>query len=97
MPVANSKVKLDSKGILAILAGADVAKALDAVAGEVAGAITATSHDGEVPVLVETHTTDRAKVFVTLAHPAGLGLEAKNGHLRKAAKAAGLQVKARAS
>lgn len=93
----NAKVKLDSKGILAVLQGAEVAKALDAVAEEVAGAITATSHDGEVPVLVETHTTDRAKVFVTLAHPSGLGLEAKYGHLRKAAKGAGLTVKARSS
>lgn len=42
-----------------------------------------------VPILFSVHTTDRAAGIVTLAHPAGLALEAKYGYLAQAAAAAG--------
>lgn len=47
------------------------------------------------PVSVRTVTTDRAHVTVAIAHPAGIGLEAKHGVLTKAAAAAGVTVRAR--
>lgn len=91
------KLRLDSKGIGAMLKSAGVASVVESAAEATAanvGAITA--HGGEtVPVEVTTGTTDRAVARVTLTHAAGLGLQAKYGTLTKAASAAGLQVRGR--
>jgi hypothetical protein len=41
------------------------------------------------------YTTDRASAAVDMDHPAGVAIEAKYGVLKKAARAAGLKVRAR--
>lgn len=51
------------------------------------------SHEVDLPVEVDMTTTDRAHAFVTIAHPAGLAVQAKHGCLTKAAAQAGLDVK----
>lgn len=51
------------------------------------------SHEYDLPVKVAEQVTDRARATVTLAHPAGVAVQAKHGVLTKAASAAGLQVK----
>lgn len=87
-------VKLDHGGIAAVLKSAEVAAAVREMADEVAA--NATSDDAvlrhEVPVRVTDYTTDRAASAVTLAHPAGVPIEAKHGVLTRAAGAAGLEV-----
>lgn len=49
----------------------------------------------QMPVTVTHYTTDRAAAAVTIAHPAGLAIQAKHGTLTRAAAAAGLEVRAR--
>lgn len=49
----------------------------------------------ELPVVVDEYTTDREAASVTLAHPAGLAVQAKHGTLTKAAAAVGLEVRER--
>jgi hypothetical protein len=53
------------------------------------------SRERELPVLVSSSVTDRAKSTVVLAHPAGLAVQAKHGALTKAAAEAGMQVRSR--
>lgn len=91
------KIRLDSKGIGAMLKSAPVASAVEAAAEAVFSNIGAvTARDGQVvPVEVTTGTTDRAVARVTLMHAAGVGLQAKHGTLTKAASAAGLEVRGR--
>ena len=59
--------------------------------------VGAFSGGGEIDLPVETSQkiTDRVRGTVTLAHPAGLAVQAKRGALSRAAAAAGLQVKSR--
>lgn len=52
---------------------------------------TASRGRQEVPVETTPATTDRAIEYVTLAHPAGIPIEAKYGYLHSAAIAAGLE------
>lgn len=47
----------------------------------------------DLPVRVTSETTDRAVAFVTLAHPAGIAVQAKLGALSKAAAATGLSIR----
>lgn len=49
----------------------------------------------DAEVQVTPYTTDRAAAAVTIAHPAGTAMEAKHGTLRKAAAAAGYEVKSK--
>lgn len=58
--------------------------------------VGAFSGGGEIDLPVETSqkVTDRTRGVVTLAHPAGLAVQAKHGSLTRAAAEAGLQVKA---
>ena len=55
------------------------------------------SHEVDLPVTVTMVTTDRAHANVTLAHPAGMAVQAKHGPLTKAAAQAGLDVRERKS
>jgi hypothetical protein len=89
------KIRLDSRGIGAMLKSAGVASAVEASAESVLSNVGAVeAHDGQVvPVEVTTGTTDRAIARVTLLHAAGMGLQAKHGTLTKAAQAAGLEVR----
>jgi hypothetical protein len=88
------KVRLDSPGILEMLQSEDVALAVEELAETVASSIDETARNGDpIPVRTGSFTSDRAGASVTLAHPAGIGLEAKYGTLSTAARAAGLDVK----
>lgn len=93
--MAFANIKLDSGGMRAMLSSGPVAAAINSLAQSVASSIDVEAHDGPVPVRVGQYTTDRAAASVSLAHPAGLPLEAKYGVLAKAAGAAGLEVRSR--
>lgn len=97
-----AKVRLNHAGIAQILKAPAMHAAVKAAAEQVAANVRAQNirvgdKDGgprerELPVEVTMTTTDRAKAFVTLAHPAGQAVQAKHGSLTKAAREAGLDV-----
>jgi len=96
--VAKTKIKLDHEGIGALLAGPGVMRVVEEAAYATAAGVHAVAHDGPVPVDIwvgstslKRDKTPRAAVAVQMAHPAGLPLEAKYGHLANAARAAGLK------
>jgi hypothetical protein len=99
------QVRLDSRGVGAILKSAGVAAATRAAAEAVADNVRSQNirvgdKDGgkreyDLPVKVTMRTTDRAHADVTIAHPAGQSVQAKHGALTKGAAQAGLDVKAR--
>ncbi len=101
--MARGKVRLDSKGVRAILQSAEMHRAIQVTAEAVAANVEAQNitvgdrdggtHEYPLPVEVSMTTTDRAHANVTLAHPAGQAVQAKHGALTKAAKQAGLDVK----
>ena len=91
-----NKLRLDRAGMAEMLKSAGLARDVEAAAQRVAANVGEVStHDGPVPATVSTYTTDRAAAAVSIAHPAGIGLEAKYGVLAKAAAAAGLEVRAK--
>lgn len=91
-----SPVRLDHAGLESQLKSTEMAEAVRAKADEVADNVRAqglTASGGEsISVEVTAYTTDRAAASVALAHPAGLGIQAKYGALTKAAADAGLEV-----
>lgn len=97
-----AKVTLNSRGLEQVLKSAEMRKAVEAAAQEVAdnvrdqnitvGDVDGGSHEIDLPVKVEVYETDRARASVLLAHPAGLAVQAKHGALSKAASAAGIKV-----
>ena len=90
------KLRLDSAGIAEVLRSAKVAGLVEDAATSVGANVSETVRSGEpLPVRVAGYTSDRAAASVTLAHPAGLGMEAKRGTLSRAASAAGLEVRSR--
>jgi hypothetical protein len=87
------KLKLDHPGMKEMLLSAEVAAAIADVAETVASNVSEYARNGDaIPVDVSAYTSDRAAAAVTLAHPAGVGKEAKYGTLSAAAAAAGLEV-----
>lgn len=90
-------VRLDRRGVGAVLKSSGVRREVDALAETVADNVRAqglTVSDGsELPVTVSSYTTDRAAAAVTITHAAGIAMQAKHGVLTKAAAAAGLEVK----
>ena len=103
--MARSRIRLDRRGIAALLKSSPVAAATKAAAEAVAENVRAQGirvgdRDGgqserELPVTVTMVTTDRAHANVTIAHPAGAAVQAKHGALTKAAAQAGLEVTGR--
>lgn len=101
--MARNQVRLDSAGLRKVLNSAEmrrvVAGACEAVKANVeAQGIRVGDQDGgkheiPLPVTAKVVTTDRAHGLVTLAHPAGLSVQAKHGALTKAAAQAGLDVR----
>jgi hypothetical protein len=93
------KIELDHAGIAEMLNSREVAAAVHAFAETVADNVRANPHivarGITDEVSVDDYITDRAASSVTITHPAGLGMEGKHGVLTKAARAAGLQVKAK--
>lgn len=91
-----STIKLSSPGILAALNLPGVRKAVTAAANSAADSLgRVEAHDGPVDVVVDEYQSDRPVAGITLAHAAGLGLEAKYGFLSEAAASAGLDVRGR--
>ena len=100
--MARGNVRLDSSGIRAILQSTEMHRATQDAAEAVADNVRAMNirvgdkdggpHEYDLPVEVAVTTTDRAHAFVSLAHPAGLAVQAKHGALTKAAGQAGLDV-----
>lgn len=95
-------VKLDHGGLAALMKSGEMQSLVSSAAEKVAAAVRdqgisvgGFTGSGEIalPVSVSTMTTDRAHASVTLAHPAGIAVQAKHGALTRAASAAGLEVK----
>jgi hypothetical protein len=86
--------QLDRAGIAEILKSQEMAAAVDDLAEKIAADVRSTVDD-DVPVDVDSYTTDRAAAAVTIVHPTGMGLQARNGVLTRAAAAAGLDVRSR--
>lgn len=80
--------KADRSGIKELLKSPEIAALINATARRVASSVQA----DDLPVEVDQYTTDRRAASVTIAHPAGLAMQAKHGALTKAAAAAGLEV-----
>ncbi|UJQ86801.1 hypothetical protein PQE16_gp11 [Arthrobacter phage Reedo] len=98
-----SKIRLDRAGLAEVLDSAPVYAATMTLASSVASAVNATA-DGE-PIEVKQRTrvasggrlrSPRRAVDISLAHPAGLRVEAKRGPLARAAASRGLKVEGRA-
>jgi len=91
-----AKLRLDHGGIAAVLKSGEVGGVIhDAAASVAAGAVAYARNGDEIPVEMDYYVTDRVAAGVTLAHPAGLGKEAKYGTLARAAASAGLEVTSR--
>lgn len=99
--MARPKVQLDHGGVAALLKSTAMHELVQDVAEEIAAAVQsqglrvgAFAGGGDIlPVEVSVTTTDRARANVTLAHPAGVAVQAKHGALTRAASAAGVTVK----
>ena len=88
--------KSDRAGLKALLKSGEMAALVDPKARQIAANVdNQLSRGEEVPVVVDEYTTDRRAASVTLAHAAGLAMQAKYGTLTRAASAAGLEVKSR--
>lgn len=89
--------KLDRAGVGEILRSAEMAAVVDDLAEQLAAQVRAGISDPDVAaaVDVDSYVTDRAAAAVTIVHPAGMALQARNGVLTRAAAAAGLDVRSR--
>lgn len=101
-----ARVRLDRDGMREMLQSAGVADEIRGRAEDMASSIRSRGHTADdenisgqavtvpLPVELRSYQTDRAAIGVMLAHPAGLGMQAKYGLLTRAASAAGLDVNA---
>lgn len=95
------KIRLDSPGIAAMLQSGEVTAAITELGEDVASRVYETASGEVIPVETRLRIAQggglspRPAIDVSLAHPAGLAVEAKRGSLVAAAGAAGLEVKAR--
>jgi len=87
------ELKLDYEAIGKILRE-DMRKPIDELAAQIAARVDVGSV-AAAEVTVTAVTTDRAKAYVNIAHPAGLAMEAKHGTLKRAAASVGLEVKSK--
>ncbi|MCZ9884643.1 hypothetical protein [Arthrobacter sp. B2a2-09] len=98
-----AKIRLDHKGIGALLQGPEVTQAIHTLGEAVAANVGAptTSKQALVRVEVEHRTASGAKlsprpaVDIRLGSSMGAAMEAKHGYLARAATAAGLELKSR--
>ncbi len=91
--MARMKVNLNFAEIGRILRE-DMREPIDKLAAEIASKVDVGSVT-EAEVTVRSYTTDRAAAAVTIAHPAGMAIQAKHGALTKAAAELGLEVKSK--
>lgn len=92
-----TKLELDHAGIAELLKSSGIRSLVDGAAADIAGIVEGQGqmvNNGTeaLPVVVDSYTTDRHAASVTLAHPAGLAVQAKHGTLTRAAAGAGLEV-----
>lgn len=96
-------VHLDHQAVERVLESSGMRRAVEDAAEEIAEnvrdlGIKVGDKDGgtseyDLPVKVSVYDTDRARATVSLAHPAGIAVQAKHGALSRAAAAAGLEVR----
>lgn len=89
--------EIDPGGVAEILHSPELAAVVRELAEQVADAARAQGHrvtSGEpVPVdVLDDPNSDRVAFTVAVAHPAGVGMEAHHGLLKRAAQSAGLDV-----
>lgn len=84
--------RLDNAGVREILRGPEVRQLVDATAEEVAANVRALLSQGTV-VDVSSYTTDRAAAAVTIVDVRGMGWQARDGVLTRAAGFARLEVR----
>lgn len=89
--------RLDRDGVHELLNSDGFRDAVQAAAGQVGAVARSAGHrvTSGVPLPVEVFDDprhDRVGVTVTVRHPAGVGMEARYGLLKRAAEAAGLEV-----
>lgn len=99
------KVRLNTAQIGARLKDDDVREAVRDLAEKVKDNVEAQGirvgdrdggkHEYDLPVTINSQTTDRAREVVTIPHAAGLAVEAKHGVLVKAASSVGLEVRSK--
>ncbi|RDI13451.1 hypothetical protein DEU38_13426 [Rhodococcus sp. AG1013] len=86
--------QINQAGIQEVLNSTEVAALIDGIAVQVANNARG-QVDDDVPVEVDTYTTDRHVASVAIKHPGGRGMQLKRGALTKAAGMVGLEVKSR--
>lgn len=95
--MALERVSIDYAGVAEILRSAEFEQEIRAAAENVAEVARASGHvvtSGE-PLPIDVYSdpnTDRVGWTVAIRHPAGLGMEARYGVLKRAAEAGGLSV-----
>jgi hypothetical protein len=95
---AFDNIRVDQAGVAELLNSPEFRDAVHAAADEVAAAARGTGHrvtNGDpLPVEVfDDPNHDRVGVTVAVRHPAGVGMEARHGVLKRAAEVAGLEVR----
>ncbi|GAB3873773.1 hypothetical protein GCM10029964_014600 [Kibdelosporangium lantanae] len=90
-------LEIDHTGVKEVLTSSGVADAVKDAAERVVEAARAQGHHVESgePLPIEVYDdpgTDRAGTSVAVRHPAGVGMEARHGVLKRAANSAGLDV-----
>lgn len=99
-----NKIRLDRAGMAQMLNSAPVTQEVIDLGRSVGSAVQLPKINGPQAAVTTTKArvaaggrlSARTAINVTIAHPAGLRVEAKHGPLRKAAASRGLQVKGRA-
>lgn len=95
--MARVRVRLDHPGVEAVLKSAPVRAEINRLAAQVVSAAQGAPEVQRHGMTVDARsiTTDRAASVVAIAHPGGLGVQAKYGTLTQAAGSAGLEVSGR--
>jgi hypothetical protein len=99
-----ARIKLDPRGIEEVAKSREMHAAIKALAEQIADNVRSQGvrvEGGDVSLPVNVYgpentssmRLDRAKAYVTLAHAAGLAVQAKHGALSRAASQAGLVVR----
>lgn len=84
-------IKLDHRGIGETLKSVEMHGVIATVTNGVASKLRGMEPD--YPIEAKVVTTDRAHGIVSIAHPAGMAVQATRGSLTKAAAQAGLEVR----
>lgn len=90
--MSNKDLKLDHAGIAELLKSAEVATHVKGVAEQVASQVRG-AVDARDGVVVDTYTTDRAALSVTIRDPRARRWQARDGVLTRAVASVGLEVR----